>query len=509
MANAHTGPPGGLRSAAAGMVASVVAAGLLIPGLLYGPSQDAAVYAAVAVRLRAGAALYTEVWDHKPPGAYLIDAVAQSALPWLGPWVPIWIVSCAAVVACALVVYAVLMRVAGSRTVALAGTVFVATALALPPIAQGGGHTEHFALVPAAAAFAVAAFATRARALMVAGVLLGLALVTSLQLAPAVIAVIGLAGMRKPRGRGVAAVATGMAIPLLATGLWLVGAGLMPDAWDAVARYSAAYRSMNLAFQGPLFASALGAGILVSAAALIPIGLGMIGSLRAGDPARRVALGCLTWLVAGSAWIAFQGRLEGHYVAPVVVPAGILFAMGVRRLTDAVPGRSRAMLFFGVPLAALGALSVVVVVGASSVVWNQLATENRSARSVATVIASNSSADEAIFVWGNRPQVFFLADRAPASRYPYLAPLTTPGYSSPAQIAAVLASWQQGPPVFIVDAGSPEPGAPGLPALLIPRPISANGRDYDVLESLRDFVRERYELVGIVEGWPVYQLKAP
>jgi hypothetical protein len=495
-----------LWSVASAGVSALVGVLLLLPGLLYGASQDAAVYASVAVRLRAGAALYAGAWDHKPPGAYLIDVAAQSALPWLGPWVPIWLVSCLAVVACALVVDAVLRRSGQSRRIGVAGALFVAVALALPPVAQGGGHTEPFALVPAAAAFGLAAFGSRHRAFIGAGILLGLALIVSLQLAPAVVAVAAMVWMRGQRNIRLGCIAVGFAVPLVLTATLLAGAGLLPEAWDAVVRYSAAYRAMNLAVQGPTFAAALRAGILASAVALIPIGLAIMGSLRASGRVRGVAIGCVTWLAAGAAWIAFQGRLEGHYMAPLVVPAGILFALGLPRLVDPSVGRLRATLLFGVPLVVLGALSAVVVVGASKLVWDELATENHSARAVANVIASGSSGSETVFVWGNRPQVYYLADRAPASRYLYLAPLTTPGYSSPAQIAEVLVTWEQAPPAFIVDAGSREPGAPGLPPLLLPRPISANGRDYDVLEPMRDFVQEHYALLGIVEGWPVYEL---
>jgi hypothetical protein len=287
----------------------------------------------------------------------------------------------------------------------------------------------------------------------------------------------------------------------------LAWAELLPDAWDAVVRYSAAYRSMNLAFQGPIFAGALGAGILASAVTMIPIGLGITWSLRTSGSARAVTAGCVAWLAAGAAWIAFQGRLEGHYVAPLIVPAGILFAIGLPRLIDLTAGQWRTTVVLISPMIALGALSAFVVVGASHVVWDQLSTENRSARAVASVIAAGSASDETVFVWGNRPQVIYLADRAPASSYLYLAPLTTPGYSSPPQVAGVLRSWEQAPPAFIVDAGSREPGAPGLPPLLVARPINANGRDYDVLEPLREFVRERYRLLAIVEGWPIYEFE--
>ena len=43
--------------------------------------------------------------------------------------------------------------------------------------------------------------------------------------------------------------------------------------------------------------------------------------------------------------------------------------------------------------------------------------------------------------------------------------------------------------------------------LLIDRPVATDGRNLDLLDPLRSFVAERYELWEIVQGWPVYRLK--
>jgi len=501
------------REASRGWVAATAAASagvaflLLLPGLLFGPSQDAAVYAAVATRLRAGAALYAEAWDHKPPGAYLIDAGAQAALPWFGPWVPIWIASWLAVAAAGLLTGWTLRRMGYDVLVQGAGGLFVVAALALPPIALGGGHTEHFALVPVAVAFTLAAFGSRNRSFLGAGILLGLGLATSLQVVPAVIAVVGVAWMRPaPRYLRLSLIAAGLSALLVVTLAALAAGGLLPDAWDAVVRYSAAYRAMNLQVHGPVFSGALGAGILASAVVMIPVGLGILAGLRAPASTRVACIGCILWLAAGAGWIGFQGRIEGHYVALVVFPVGILLALGIQQLREQLAARPRSWLIFGIPLLVLGIVSGVVVTRASTVVWDELKAINGSASAVAEAIRSSSSDTDTVFVWGNRPQIYFLADRLPASRYLYLAPLTTPGYSSPEQIQEVLTSWEAAAPAFIVDAGSPGPGIAGLPPLLIERPLAAYGRDYDVLDPLREFVRGRYVLLGVFEGWPVYEL---
>ena len=120
-------------------------------------------------------------------------------------------------------------------------------------------------------------------------------------------------------------------------------------------------------------------------------------------------------------------------------------------------------------------------------------------------VKANTASDAQIFVWGNVPSVYLDADRAPASAYVYLLPLTTPGFVTDNLVASVLEEWTARPPAAIVDAGSSEPGVAGLPPLLVDRPVlQLDGRDVDLLDPLRAFVRERYVQATTVDGWPIY-----
>jgi hypothetical protein len=90
--------------------------------------------------------------------------------------------------------------------------------------------------------------------------------------------------------------------------------------------------------------------------------------------------------------------------------------------------------------------------------------------------------------------------------FSYLYPLVTPGYASEDLIAATVRDLGSDPPALIVDAGSSAPGAPGFQPLLIRRPVASDGRDLDILNPLRDFVRARYLELESVDGWVIYQL---
>jgi hypothetical protein len=63
------------------------------------------------------------------------------------------------------------------------------------------------------------------------------------------------------------------------------------------------------------------------------------------------------------------------------------------------------------------------------------------------------------------------------------------------------------PPAVVVDAGSTGPGQPGFLPLLIDRTVLTDGRDLDLLDPLRAFVADRYELAATVAGWPIYVLR--
>src|SRR6266571_5872976 len=71
-----------------------VAALLLWPGAV-GPGYDAAIFTLIAFRVRAGDMPYRDVWEHKPPGIFLVDASVQSLFAWLDPWTPVWLLSIA------------------------------------------------------------------------------------------------------------------------------------------------------------------------------------------------------------------------------------------------------------------------------------------------------------------------------------------------------------------------------------------------------------------------------
>jgi hypothetical protein len=481
----------------------------LLPGML-APSLDAAVFSVVGERVAAGDLPYVDVFDHKPPGLYLLIAMGQLIPGSLGAWTTSWVLSVGAVVLTGIVVADTLRRLGWGRIAWFVAALCVAE-LASFPLARGGGAGETIGVLPAVAALRVVAIGpASARRQFTGGVLAGLAAAVTLQAAAVLLALLVAAVVRQDRttdsrstGRLLAAV--WIVVGAASVTAWLVAllgtAGATGAAVQAVVNYNRAFASLG-AFDDSMAAEALHA-LLVLSPLLIPALLGLPRTLR--DPSLRpIALGSLTWLAGVCAAILVQGRLEVHYVTMLVPPLALLAAGGLSFAPHVIPRQVRATVDAGLMVAAL------LVFGILSVTETAMALESRAAkaahsRAIASWIGANSQPGDSIFVWGNAPEVYLDANRPPASPYVYLLPLTTPGYVSEPIVEGVLADWTAAPPAVIIDAGSPSPGAAGAPPLLIQRPVSAgDGRTVDLLGPLRAFVQERYQLAATIEGWPIY-----
>ena len=145
-------PPRTAQFAAVALIGALIllAAALLAPGLIVGPSLDAAVFSHIGGGILDGVAPYAGSWDHKPPGIYLASAGIQAALGWLGPWTADWLLSVAASVGIGLAVARVLERLEVTgwpRALAACGATILASQYLM---ALGGGLTEPLATLLAA-----------------------------------------------------------------------------------------------------------------------------------------------------------------------------------------------------------------------------------------------------------------------------------------------------------------------------------------------------------------------
>jgi len=476
----------------------VTAAVTLAPGLRAGPSLDAAVFGLVGRQLVDGTIPYVGAWDHKPLGIHLVHAMAD-LLPGPGSWEWTWLLTLLAVCATSWLLVSMLRPMVSTPSAIMAA---VGSSLGLGHfvLSLGGGLSESFAVLPATAALAlvVRPEITAARA-AAAGVLVGSAMAISPQLAPAGVAVLVLlATSRRRTLLGFLIGAAGPAAALLA-GLAVVGA--LPAFADALLVYNAAYRAVA----GPGIAALLPWTVLVLVPLIAPALAGLLALRRSSAQARQLGLASVAWIVVAGVLVAVQGRLYGHYAIGIVVPLAILAAIGMDYIASRV--RSRPIRWATAGLGAgLVVLSLVVGAAAARMELAMVGSVNHRAAALAEWAEREDIDAEPMFVWGNAPQAYLFTDAPPVSRFGFLYPLTTPGYADEEKVAEVLAELETVAPSVVVDAGSDAPGQPGFPPLLIDRPVATDGRDLDLLDPLRAFVADRYELANTVHGWPVYRL---
>ena len=486
----------------AALVALVAA--LLLPGLLIGPSLDATIFSAVGWRLSAGDALYAQVWEQKPPGVFLPYAFAHLLTDDPATaWGIVWTITVACIGGAALIVRRILVDHGVHPLSAGVAASLAAASAAAYLLSLGGGMSESFAILPIAAA---ALLASRGRWSW-CGLLAGIAIIISFQSISLLVAVTALGVTANPgttlRRAGLVAVGMTAAVAVVALGLWITGG--IGEALDALIGYNSAYVAVARRLGGAAAFALLPWSVLVLLPLIIGLGLAVIHRHRLASS--RLALAAAAWIVVQILLIGIQGRFYAHYATLLVAPMAILAGLGIDAAHRTLPRRAAALLL-GVPLAAGLVISLVVGAAGARDERAPVQASNQRAEVVAAEIRGRTAEDDTILVWGNDARVYELADRRPAIRFVYLYPLLTRDYVTEVRIADLVAELEQAPPAVVVDTGSLGPGEPGLPPLLIDRPIATDGRDEDLLDPLRALVARDYRLVGVIEGWPLYERSA-
>lgn len=473
--------------------AALLATALLLPGIGRGPTLDAAVFAVAGRSLASGGMPYVDVWDHKPPVLYIDEAIA-AAVPVGTLWSRIWIVTVAASAGTLVALAALLRNDFGSR-VTIGPLLAAGVPLGAFFFAQGGGLSESFAILPATLALFLVARGGGSGSYVLAGVLAALGALTSFFVAPALLATWVLAVRQRAGVRRLGSFFGAAAISVVAVASWLFLRGALPDAIDQIVTYNGIYASLHQLddrFVVLVLASLLGAAPLVTLAAVSVAHA--LWRRTMGD----LEIAAATWLVGWVAIVISDGNLFRHYVLAVVPPLAVLAGAGLRLLVG-----TRVPIRRNVGVALVGCAVAGSVVTLLSVV--EPAPTELVDRAAAAIRAQTASSDR-IFVWGNEPSVYLAAERDPAGRYAFQYPLTTPGYSSQQQLAALAASWERQPPVVIVDAATNPDAVGGFPLF---GPRLENVWVYtDELDPLREFIRARYDVAENVGAWVIYKLRA-
>lgn len=487
-----SGPSGIVLVSARTLSFVAVAVVNLAPGLVLGPAMDAAVFLLIGSAVRNGALPYRDYWDHKPPGAYLLNAVGQASFPWLDRWLVDWLMTVAAAVV-AMVILERLLRPRVGASIAWISSLVFGCVVTAYPVALGGGYTESFALpLLLAGLWLVARGDRRKRSVAAAGVVLAAACLFSLQSVPGAVA-IGLAIVvstpRETLRRGVVLVGAGLVLPVAVVG-WLAWGGALGAAWDQLVHYQAVYRSVGPGGWLTAFAStdliALGGMLPPAVVTCLRIALGRV-------ELDRVTAACLGWVAAFAALMIYEWRVDPHYLILVAPALAVVGSPSLAWFVANVRARQARIRRTAFSLLALTA-ALTLMLEAWSGEWMIFRPSNGPAfpsevRTAAAWIDSHTPPSASVYVWGNDVGLYLSFDRTPAQPYLYQFPLTTAGYWSATATHDLVVKWSHAGPDVIVEVPW------SLPLSLPAGPAGVDPRTYDVLDELRAFIKDNYRLV--------------
>lgn len=498
------------------------------------PQEDAGVFLYAGQRILDGGLPYRDVWDHKPPLIYLLDALGL--LLGGGSIVGVWALQAFGYVIAAAVGYRTFARAYGPRP-ALFGT--LAWLLAAPRILLYEGYFANF----------IQTFAAPLQLITLAlfldedvrqrrswrSLAIGATAAIALLLTPTILGLWGglglfVVGGRLRRGsiRGAlaraASMAAGAVLPVLVAAIALAAAGILGDAWDQAVRYNATYtgtvtwadRATSLAFGFRLLGSNGFLIVALAGAGWALLALRDRTLLPRASPARRLTCLALLALPLDVLLGSSSGREHGYYWLAALPTLGMLAAFGAFAFQERVAPQLARRLRRPPAAVAAGALALTLVLLAlrPMPLMARVAgvAEDGLTRSAVDYVRQHTAADDTLLLWGSRTAVNVVADRRSPTRYVYqYAPFSTRGYDPRPHVSELKRVLDERPPTMIIDASRNSALTPSLE-------VAAAGV-FDTQDPLFVFspavaeiarsILERYERVGTVgpSEWPAYRLR--
>jgi hypothetical protein len=302
-------------------------------------------------------------------------------------------------------------------------------------------NTEVLMNLPLAGAFwLLAATSGNAshRAAAAAGLGFGLAVLFNLKAAaaaPALFAALWIPG-RRGAGVNTALAVVGAAAPILVALAYFQAHGALDDAWfwnielnmkyaDAGVRLGFATLRRGIVYGYPR--------LLLFMLATLPLWIAAGAAMREGwrdGRLRPTTLVGALWLAGSLGAACLGGRFYGHYFIPILPPLVWLAAPPLKRLlTEGAPERCR-VLRAATLLALVLPVAVFTVLGWIRIAAGDLDGLRPEVAAVAGEVKARTGPGDRIFVWGYWPQLYYYAQRPPATRFVYAQTLAgyVPGH---------------------------------------------------------------------------------
>lgn len=481
----YAGPmPSGLRArlehpwAPAAVLGGAIAL-LRLPsfvGQLFDP--DEAAISAQAIGLWRGGEMYIDGIDRKPPGAPFIyelshQITGSTDLRLLHVFAAILLLGAALLIA------AEARRTAGRAAFWWGGALMATGALAMVPVDAQAANYSHLAL-PFGALAMVAARRGTDRAAFITGLALAIATLTrqtwAIGVIPAAVALWRFGDWRRH-------------LPLaFIGGLVPIGVMALVVPWSDF--YYWTFESNGSFVLGGAEVGAIAGRAAVSVGLFAAFHLVAVWFGLRSDPRRNPDL--WLWVITGGVAVAVGFRFYGHYWLQVVPALALLGAIELSRQSDQTQRKAGRL---------VGATAVVAL----ALAWTpETVRELPDPAPLAAVVVANSTPDDTVLVWGNFPEVYWEAERAPTGGFVSMDFVTGRTGSRENTAATIADAPDRGYPHLLgAMAGQ-------LPAVIIdtqPREF----REYApypiaLFPELATLIAEHYHPVQVVDGFDVYLL---
>ena len=536
-------------------VLSIAAAGFfLVQILTYGYGRDQGIYAMVARAILDGRMPYRDAFDFKPPGIFLVFALARALF---GPaqW-GIRVVEVAGLAAMAVAMIRLAERWWGDRRIgavaaglailvhaqldfwhtaqpeSFGGMLTVFALLAVSPRRAGGGAAGPPSPLRLAVAGALFGAAGLLKPPLAGGgaalaIVLGWPALRGLQPSPAPAAG-SPAGRPPPRAaalgaalRPAAFIALGGALPIAICALWFAAKGALGDLGEVLFVFTPPYTALGWRGVTVLGLSWYGfAEWLSRYSGPMAMGLGCLLALHP-TPRERQGVAVLAGIVAVQlAGVVMQAKFFPYHYGATWPATAMMAALGLWKAWDRCVRRGRlaaSVLALGFALVALARsatkdvsdsyierclarVSVLTRGGRDQAELDRLASVadvNAGAnREVAAFLRERVEPGAPVFVWGFEPVIYDLADRPPATRYLYNVPQRVAWAKEGARTDLMRELAERPPAAIVVERNDVFP--------------MVTGDAVDSHTSLEDFaalsqlLSERYEAVTSIEDFEVF-----
>ncbi len=432
--------------------------------------RDSGVFLYTARRVLVGGLPYRDVWDHKPPLIYYIDALGVALTDRGLPGVVLLEFA-------ALLLATVLGALAVARVLGLLPALIAAGAwtLTLPILLDGGNLPEEFALPLQFLAIALYVSSSRAGPKRATWVALGAAAGAAVMLKPTVVgvwaAIYLCEAARALRARSFSAFIgplvlgiPGALAVLAPVGLFFAASGTAGDLIDQVVRANAVYSTASATER----LAALAVGLKIwTFSGLLPIALigwtiavARLARASVAGTSDRLLMVAVLALPVEFALASAPGRDYPQYFVASLPALSLLVAVAVaaaRVMVERVAQRTRiaprALLLavFGLALVPFATVSPAVALDRQQRGAND---QQRNRRDATAYVTVHTEPTQSVLFWGGEAGLNYTSGRRSPTRFAYQYPLYLRGYQNAAQVDLLLAQVAADPPALIVDASS-------------------------------------------------------